>query len=410
MVDTVAEGRNCPRSCRVCRKEFADSDQLVVHLGLGHGLLHQLLPDEAKIAALFMKVANPTTAKRPLPSRPEKAEPGQNANNASTAGLIKLSMLGQKWNTLAASITAMPGLPLSVDVVSQFKKISPVVAAQLTSPQPAVVAAAEAVNSPPTAEGNVCFQCGYVAQPRARRESYRWVMYSHYVRHYRHLLAPYIRNNQTCGLCEKQGGNLGLIERHIALHHDVMDKLLPEQYRIPKGATRKKRRPKVSRRKSDLATNKMSCTPPPAASSEPIRTNPVPLVKPAQLTCPLCKVVLFEHCLPHRRRDYLYQHFIVHYRSELRAYTEDYKCRLCGREQKPRNLLRHVGMVHGVLDTLLPPEVAAAERRIKRRQERARQMGVSCRMEEDEDDDLVGESESEIKMELEEHFQVQMPL
>ena len=97
------------------------------------------------------------------------------------------------------------------------------------------------------------------------------------------------------------------------------------------------------------------------------------------LTCPLCHVVPYNSPVPAKRlRHYMYEHFVSHYRTELGAYVIDNNiCRLCGKEQQPRNLLRHVADVHGVLDQLLPKEVSRMYAKKKREKSTARQLGQS---------------------------------
>jgi hypothetical protein len=114
------------------------------------------------------------------------------------------------------------------------------------------------------------------------------------------------------------------------------------------------------------------------------------------LTCPLCGVLITKSLVPPKReRSYMYEHLVSHYRTELAAYVIDKNiCRLCGKEQRPRNLLRHVADVHGVLDQLLPKEVSRLYP--KKGDAAARQSSGS----------LEEEEEEEMKIDVKSHFQV----
>jgi len=132
------------------------------------------------------------------------------------------------------------------------------------------------------------------------------------------------------------------------------------------------------------------------------------------LTCPLCYVVPYNSPVPAKCvRNYMYQHFVSHYRTELGAYVIDNNiCRLCGKEQQPRNLLRHVADVHGVLDQLLPKEVSRMYAKKKREGGAARQLGQSLgSLEEEETVDDVSsiateEEEKKMKIDVKSPFQV----
>jgi len=85
----------------------------------------------------------------------------------------------------------------------------------------------------------------------------------------------------------------------------------------------------------------------------------------------------------------MYEHLVSHYRTELAAYVIDKNiCRLCGKEQRRRNLLRHVADVHGVLDQLLPKEISRMYPK----------KGGAASLEEEE--------EEEMKIDVKNHFQV----
>jgi hypothetical protein len=108
------------------------------------------------------------------------------------------------------------------------------------------------------------------------------------------------------------------------------------------------------------------------------------------LTCPLCGVLITKSLVPPKReRSYMYEHLVSHYRTELAAYVIDKNiCRLCGKEQRRRNLLRHVADVHGVLDQLLPKEISRMYPK----------KGGAASLEEEE--------EEEMKIDVKNHFQV----
>ncbi len=116
------------------------------------------------------------------------------------------------------------------------------------------------------------------------------------------------------------------------------------------------------------------------------------------LTCPLCGVLISKSLVPPKReRSYMYEHLVSHYRTELAAYVMDNNtCRLCGKEQRRRNLLRHVADVHGVLDQLLPEEVS---RMYPKKGSAACQLGQSL-------GSLEEEEEEEMKIDVKNHFQV----
>jgi hypothetical protein len=132
------------------------------------------------------------------------------------------------------------------------------------------------------------------------------------------------------------------------------------------------------------------------------------------LTCPLCHVVPYNSPVPAKRvRHYMYEHFVSHYRTELGAYVIDNNiCRLCGKEQQPPNLLRHVADVHGVLDQLLPKEVSRMYAKKKREKGAARQLGqILGSLDEEESVDDVSsiateKEEKEMKVDVKSHFQV----
>ncbi len=109
----------------------------------------------------------------------------------------------------------------------------------------------------------------------------------------------------------------------------------------------------------------------------------------------------------------MYEHFVSHYRTELGAYVIDNNiCQLCGKEQRPRNLLRHVADMHGVLDQLLPKEVSRMYAKKKREGGTARQLGKSLgSLEEEETVDDVSsiateEEEKKMKVDAKSRFQV----
>jgi hypothetical protein len=336
---------------------FANTEQLIIHLGLGHGLLHQLLPHQAKVAPLLLTPSEPATAQK------------------------------------------TPHVIVDKDMA--------------------------------------CFMCDFKAQRYLGRESRRYVMYGHYVVHYHAQLQAYIRDQATCSLCGKQCKNRLIVERHLALRHNLMESLLPEDKRIPASSG-----DQVSSEDS-FSDSSSSCSadivwpsagvdvifPSSGGSSQSSATiQSADLTglldrNSSLLTCPLCKVTLFTHPIrPGRRRDYLYQHLISHYKPELLAHADGNVCRFCGKEQKPRNLLRHVGTVHGVLDSLLPPPLVAVLHRIAkvgRPNKKAGKRSGTGRVstdsggsigidtapeEESEDGNLM--TEDEIKMESEDHFQV----
>jgi hypothetical protein len=100
----------------------------------------------------------------------------------------------------------------------------------------------------------------------------------------------------------------------------------------------------------------------------------------------------------------MYQHFICHFRDQLLVYTEGSCCKLCGKEQRQRNLLRHVGTVHGILDQLLPPDIVETMSKKKTR-EYLRILSISG-SETDTEIDRMGKVND--KLDLEEDFQVRI--
>jgi len=113
-------------------------------------------------------------------------------------------------------------------------------------------------------------------------------------------------------------------------------------------------------------------------------------------------------------RDYTYQHFISsHYKTQLAAYLKDNICTLCGKEQKFRNVLRHVAMVHGILDKLLPEEIRRLYPKKRDLAARSREKSLAS-SEEDLWEEMVDdvssitteEEEEEMKIDVRDHFQV----
>ena len=118
--------------------------------------------------------------------------------------------------------------------------------------------------------------------------------------------------------------------------------------------------------------------------------------------------MLDKHLLqPHRRRDYLCQHFVAHFQAELAAYTDGGRCKLCQLAFRTASLLRHVGKVHGILYKLVPPAVRPFLIKRRRRQQvalrRAAEPSSSSVVV-----DLMGHEVEEIvvKMELDDSLQV----
>jgi hypothetical protein len=170
---------------------FSDANQLIVHIGLGHGLLHQLLPDQAKVAPLVVKVSPP-------PPPP----------------FVKSSVALS--TTQCAEGTKMVSGPSSLRV----------------KPLAALTESSEDTAYPPAsiATTMACFKCDFKAPLSA---SLRYAMYSHYVEHYRTELQPYMRQDLRCVLCGKKGNTKLALEQHVALRHRLLDKLLPKAQRIP---------------------------------------------------------------------------------------------------------------------------------------------------------------------------------
>jgi len=74
------------------------------------------------------------------------------------------------------------------------------------------------------------------------------------------------------------------------------------------------------------------------------------------LKCPLCGEMI--HSVSPKLYS-LHRHFIGHFQAELTAHTDGKLCRLCGKNQPWKNLLRHVGIAHGILFQLLPSDVVS---------------------------------------------------
>jgi hypothetical protein len=196
-----------------------------------------------------------------------------------------------------------------------------------------------------------CFRCDYQTAAQPGPDSTRLILYAHYVIHYEaELAAAHIdEETQACRLCQKAGSRKKrlMMLRHLALQHNLLEPLLPANHRLPPAASR-------SSSGAQPLRGLLAVKPPP----------PNQLAAAAEgggvlLTCPLCHLALHRNLPVARHRAYLYQHFVVHYKTELTAYTDGGSgCLLCGTEVRPeRRLLRHVGLTHGILDQLLPPEV-----------------------------------------------------
>jgi hypothetical protein len=193
-----------------------------------------------------------------------------------------------------------------------------------------------------------CFRCDYRVDSRSTGSARSFLLYLHYVEHYETELAAHLDDKQACRLCHKAGKTRTQMLRHLALQHHLLEPLLPESRRLPPA--------------SGQPSRLLAVRPPRSRPQETSAVDDDGGDIGFRLTCPLCSLVLHRHLPVGRHRAYLYQHFVVHFKAELAAYTDGGAgCQLCGSELRPeRRLLRHVGLTHGLLDQLLPPDILAA--------------------------------------------------
>lgn len=100
-------------------------------------------------------------------------------------------------------------------------------------------------------------------------------------------------------------------------------------------------------------------------------------IKSDELRCPLpdCnKLLAVEPLGEAMQRDRLAKHLVHHYEAQLRLFVGAGWCLLCGTRQHHNTMLTHVGLRHNVLETLVPPRVAAITRRDTARK---KQLGAS---------------------------------
>ena len=167
---------------------------------------------------------------------------------------------------------------------------------------------------------------------RDREFSDKKRIYRHYsYAHYKNAILKLIGGDKKeCPFCDKKFRDSMEMVGHVGCTHKKIEDFLPEQFHI---------KPETSKKTS---------IPAPAEPGKNIM----------EFTCGLC-----AHSKTFTKRGDLYEHYsCVHYRAQLRPYIDEFgdKCSLCDLTHKQPTeykKVRHLGVVHGMLENFLPPHL-----------------------------------------------------
>ena len=211
----------------------------------------------------------------------------------------------------------------------------------------------------------VCYHCSETIV-YSRREQ----LYLHYIRHLRKELSNSNSNQEVCDICKKPNPD---IARHVGIVHDKVDDFIPDYARISK---KKRKSLKIETSKEEesdgdknLETETHTNLKRKKVAPTGKDTSDVPTAKPVSLL-PASGVVNCHICskdVVYSSKTVLYTHYSKHLENDLLSLnTSPEECEICDRYFSPRELGRHIGVAHNKVEIFLPEEAKVEHAKVQK--------------------------------------------